>query len=114
MGTIDALLAQLCIRFELDLLTTDADFRRLVGFYDELRQRVGCEMNLDLQRAAIATGAVSLQSRTGLGRIDAAEQALWILEGRDVKRIVVECVDDIEPFEGITDLPVVHLAEVTP
>ena len=91
-----------------------ADFQRLVRFYDELRQRVGCEMNLDLQRAAIATGAASLQSRTGTGRIDAAEQARWILEGRDVKRIVVECVDDIEPFEEIVDLPVVHLAEVTP
>lgn len=26
IGTIDALLAQLCIRFELTLLTTDADF----------------------------------------------------------------------------------------
>ncbi len=29
IGTIDALLAQLCIRFELTLLTTDADFRRI-------------------------------------------------------------------------------------
>jgi hypothetical protein len=29
LGTIDALLAQLCIRFELALLTTDADFGRI-------------------------------------------------------------------------------------
>lgn len=29
VGTIDALLAQLCIRHGLKLLTTDADFRRL-------------------------------------------------------------------------------------
>lgn len=29
VGTIDALLAQLCIRFELTLLTTDADFRQI-------------------------------------------------------------------------------------
>ena len=29
VGTIDALLAQLCIRFELTLLTTDADFARV-------------------------------------------------------------------------------------
>jgi len=91
-----------------------ADFPRLVRFYDELRQRVGCEMNLDLQRAAIATGAASLQCRTGRGRIEAAEQARFILEGRDVERVVVECVDDIAPFREVTDLPVVHLAEVTP
>lgn len=29
VGTIDALLAQLCIRFELAMLTTDADFARI-------------------------------------------------------------------------------------
>jgi hypothetical protein len=29
VSTIDALLAQLCVRFELTLLTTDADFRRV-------------------------------------------------------------------------------------
>ena len=29
VGTIDALLAQLCIRFELTLLTSDADFARV-------------------------------------------------------------------------------------
>ncbi len=29
IGTIDALLARLCIRFELTLLTSDADFRRI-------------------------------------------------------------------------------------
>ena len=29
VGTIDALLAQLCIRHELVLLTTDSDFRRI-------------------------------------------------------------------------------------
>ncbi len=91
-----------------------ADFLRLVQFYDELRNRVGCEMNLDLQRAAITTGAASLQRRTGMDYIDAAEQARWILEGRTVERIVVECVDDIEPFEEVTDLPIVHLAEVAP
>jgi predicted nucleic acid-binding protein len=34
VGTIDALLAQLCIRFELTLLTTDADFLRVAEFQD--------------------------------------------------------------------------------
>jgi predicted nucleic acid-binding protein len=29
VGTIDALLAQICIRYELRLLTTDADFARI-------------------------------------------------------------------------------------
>jgi predicted nucleic acid-binding protein len=34
VGTIDALLAQLCIRFELTMLTTDSDFRRIAEHFD--------------------------------------------------------------------------------
>lgn len=33
IGTIDALLAQLCIRFELIMLTTDADFLRVAKIH---------------------------------------------------------------------------------
>ena len=36
IGTIDALLAQLCIRHDLTMLTTDADFRR-IATYSTLR-----------------------------------------------------------------------------
>jgi predicted nucleic acid-binding protein len=36
IGTIDALIAQLCIRHDLTLLTTDTDFRRLAA-HSELR-----------------------------------------------------------------------------
>ena len=36
IGTIDALLAQLCLRHELTMLTTDSDFRR-VGSHCPLR-----------------------------------------------------------------------------
>lgn len=31
IGTIDALLAQLCIRYDLTMLTTDKDFVRIAG-----------------------------------------------------------------------------------
>jgi predicted nucleic acid-binding protein len=31
IGTIDALLAQLCIRYDLTMLTTDGDFRNIAG-----------------------------------------------------------------------------------
>ena len=33
VGTIDALLARLCIRFELTLLTTDGDFPRIAALH---------------------------------------------------------------------------------
>jgi hypothetical protein len=34
LGTIDALLAQLCIRHRLVMLTTDADFERVAALHD--------------------------------------------------------------------------------
>ena len=33
VGTVDALLAQLCLRHELALLTTDRDFRHIAGLF---------------------------------------------------------------------------------
>ena len=86
-----------------------ADFDRLAPFYDELRQQTGCEMNLDLQRAAMATGASSLQSRLGL---KTASLAQWIIEDRKFDRIVVECSEDQEAFERITKVQVIHLSEI--
>lgn len=89
-----------------------ADFARLVGLYDALRADTGCAMNLDLQRAAISTGATGLQHRAGMNVLDPAGQALWIAEGQDIERVVVECVEDIAPFECALDVPVVHLSDV--
>jgi predicted nucleic acid-binding protein len=34
IGTIDTLLAQLCLRHDLTMLTTDKDFRDIVGHCD--------------------------------------------------------------------------------
>lgn len=73
----------------------NGDHARLVGHYDDLRAASGCEMNLDLQRIAIpATG-----------------QAHWILEGRDVTRIVVEDLGDRAAF-SFSDRPVLHLVDL--
>ena len=89
-----------------------AEFGRLVHLYDRSQRQAGCVMNLDLQRAAIPTGAASLQVRLGLDSIDHCEQVRWILEGRQIKRVVVESPADGEPFKQATQLPVVHLAEL--
>ncbi|HUQ76698.1 MAG TPA: (Fe-S)-binding protein [Burkholderiales bacterium] len=70
------------------------DHARLVGHYDGLRNASGCEMNLDLQRIAIP-----------------AAQARWILEGRQVARIVVEDVSDAAAF-SFSAAPVLHLADL--
>lgn len=91
----------------------NANRRRFIAFYDALRHETGCSLNLDLQRVATPTGASSYQHKEGLENIVSIEaQVKWLLEGRNVRRIVVEHLDDGEAFARYTTLPVVHLAEV--
>lgn len=85
-----------------------ADHARLIQHYDALRATTGCAMNLDLQRMAIPTTVGTHHS----GRVNAEDQARWILEGRTPKRIVVEDTADIAVFMRVTALPVVHFSEL--
>ena len=87
-----------------------ADFKRLVIHYDALRVASGCMMNLDLQRAAIPTGAMGLQRRLGAESVGLGRQTAWILEGRKPGRVIVESAADLEAFDGL-GLPLLHLAE---
>jgi ferredoxin len=77
-----------------------ADHARLVGHYDSLRQSLGCAMNLDLQRIAIPLAGPDIEA-----------QARWILEGREVERIVVEDLGDAAAF-SFSGHPVMHLADL--
>lgn len=78
----------------------NGDQARLVGHYDALRARSGCEMSLDLQRIAIP-----------LSGPDVPAQARWLLEGRRVERIVVEDLGDLAAF-SFSPHPVLHLADL--
>lgn len=86
-----------------------AGHKRLVLFYDRLRQETGCQTNLDLQRTAFSTGASSLQGRHDIKAAGCIENAKRILKGRRVKRIVVEDLADAGAFRLATDIPVVHV-----
>lgn len=89
-----------------------ADYQRLVRHYDVLRKAAACAMNLDLQRIAIPAAARGLTQRLGLEPVDDSVQLRWILQGRNVTRIVVEDADDGAAFAQVTSLPVVHLADL--
>lgn len=90
-----------------------SDYERLVKHYDELRAGQGCAMNLDLQRIAIPATARSLSQRLGLtGADDDRQQIEWLLHGRNIKRLVVECIEEGIALEKFTKLPVIHLAEL--
>ena len=89
-----------------------ADYVRLVKHYDRLRKERGCEFNLDLQRIAIPANLHGLPQRLGLVAPDDDAQARWVLHGRNIDRIVVESLEDRAAFENVSDVPVVHLAEL--
>ena len=89
-----------------------ADYVRLVKHYDRLREECGCDFNLDLQRIAIPATAHGLQQRFGAMAPDDDAQARWVLHGRKIDRIVVESLEDRAAFENVSDIPVVHLAEL--
>ena len=95
--------------FVIDARSFHANHTKLVALFHALRTRCGCTMNLDLQRVAIPTGADSLQARDA--NLESCGIAVdWMLEGRDIDRIVVESPLDLAVLASRTDLPVVHLA----
>ncbi len=93
-----------------------ADYRRLVKYYDALRSATGCTLNLDLQRIAIPATARSLPQTLGLESavetMDDSVQVRWILQGRNITRIVVESMEDAAAFAQVGELPVAHLADL--
>jgi len=91
------------------------DHARLLPHYDQLQRETDCVMNLDLQRFAIPATVRGLRQRLGLDAPDDIGQARWILQGRKVRRIVTESLDDAAAFKSACDLPVVplvHLADL--
>ena len=89
-----------------------ADHARLVAHYDGLRKESGCAMNLDLQRIALPARASGYPGlRAGCGAEDLA-QLRWLLQGRQPARIVVEDPADRELFRRVSEVPVLHLAEL--
>ncbi|MBU2574946.1 MAG: 4Fe-4S dicluster domain-containing protein [Elusimicrobia bacterium] len=89
-----------------------ADYGRLVNFYDRMRLETGCRLNTSLQRTAIPTGAANRQNRPGPVRVDAEEQARWILDKRKTDRVVAEAVEDMKIFKKMPGIEVIHVAEL--
>lgn len=89
-----------------------AEHARLVTHYDGLRKETGCAMNLDLQRIAMPSRAGGYPGLRMGGATEDQAQLRWLLQGRQPTRIVVEDPADRELFRRVTDVPVVHLAEL--
>lgn len=94
----------------IDAAPFHAHYTERVGHYDILRKQTGCEMNLDLNRVAIATGTNS--SAASLKTFDVAQQVRWLVQGRSFNRVIVENPSDIEVFREVTEKPVCSVADL--
>ncbi len=98
--------------YVIDARACHADHERMVAYYDRLQLETGCMLNLDLQRIAIPAAAQSLSRKLGLVAGDDATQAKWILKGSRATRIVVETLADRAAFARVSELPVLHVADL--
>jgi ferredoxin len=91
-----------------------AEYTRLAEFYDNVRKKTGCQMNIDLYRTATATAGTSIQVRCRLAdcEVSSHEQARWIIKGRSPHRILAESVEDMAPLREASDVPVIHVSEL--
>ena len=86
----------------------NGDHERMVREYDLIRKKTGCQMNMDLHRSAIPTGARSVY----LNAVSPEEQAKWIIKGRRFKRIIVENPEDISVFSRVSKAVVIHVSDL--
>lgn len=89
-----------------------ADHARLVTHYDKLRNETGSQFNLDLQCCAIPASARCSPEWLEAVAPEDREQAAWLLHGRKVERIVVECLEAREHLAALSGVPVVHVVEL--
>lgn len=95
----------------------NANFKKMVTHYNQLKQHSGCQLNLDLQRLAMPTGGLDINkhridSKTTMTTFNPHKQSQWILQGLNVDRIVVESVEDGMAMMQVSDKPIIHLAEL--
>ncbi len=94
----------------IDAQSFHANYAERLAHYDALKKATGCQMNLDLNRMAIATGISSRAA--SIGEFDVSQQIEWLIQGRSFKRIVVENPADKEMLAQLTGKLVISLAEL--
>jgi len=97
--------------YVMDPQTYHANYDEAVLHYDRLYRMRGCQLGRDLHRLAIPTGAHAA-SRFDQAAFDSKQQVQWLMDGRKVKRIVVESVMDVNCLSGYCDQPVIHITEL--
>jgi hypothetical protein len=79
--------------------------------YDALRRRVGCDMNLDLNRLARSTAAGSLQGMTGRNTRDVGAAVARLLAHSRAERIITCSPADYLAFKAYSGRETLFITE---
>lgn len=89
-----------------------ADFQRLRSYYFDLQMETGCAMNLDLQRVAQPSFGQVKYRNSFNSLLDQIKQTMHIMEGKNIQRIIVESVEEMQDFMQYGKYPVLHIGEL--
>jgi len=90
----------------MDSQSYHADYQHMLGYYDALQCETTCQLSRDLHRLGMPTGAHAEND------FDVRAQINWLLQGRNVNRIVVESLADYHLLEKHCDQPVSHISDI--
>lgn len=86
-----------------------ANLKVSINHYDALHRKTGVQLNRDLHRLAIPTGAGAINN-TGVCRTEA--QIAWLTQGRQFNRVITESIADSHVIKKHTNHDVVHILEL--
>jgi len=92
--------------YMMDSQSYHADYRHMLAYYDALQCETACQLSRDLHRLGMPTGA---NAENGF---DTRAQIDWLLQGRNVNRIVVESLADYHLLAKHCDQPVSYISEL--
>ncbi|RLL53001.1 hypothetical protein D8Y20_05710 [Mariprofundus sp. EBB-1] len=96
--------------FIIDARPFHTHYAQRLAHYDVLRKATGCQMNLDLNRMAIATGIGSRADQCGM--FDVTSQIQWLMQGRSFERVIVENPADQVMLAQLSGKPVICLSDL--
>jgi len=96
--------------FIIDARSFHAHYVQRLAHYDAVRKSTGCQMNLDLNCMAIATGIGSRADASGT--FDVTTQIQWLMQGRSFERVIVENPEDQVMLAQLSGKPVFCLSDL--
>ena len=92
--------------YMMDSQSYHASYADSLPYYDRLQQETSCQLNRDLHRLGIPSGALANDS------FDRQAQVEWLLQGHDIDRVIVESLADYLVLSAYGQQPVQHISDL--